>query len=98
MRGEKGIDCYTALTYPADTMTEANGMTREQKIQNAADDCRDNAVATVVERHGRATVEAWNFNTYENAMATEKLAQAAYFADQYGVTTDEVLRALYLRD
>jgi len=71
--------------------------TRAARIEAAADDCRDNAVATVIERMGQATVQALSFNDYLDVTDREKLAQAAYFADQHQVTTQEVLVALNLR-
>lgn len=65
-------------------------------IEAAADDCRDNAVATLIDRHGQATVQGWDFNTYLDETSKEQMAQAGYFADERGVTREEVLAALHL--
>jgi hypothetical protein len=69
---------------------------RAARIEAAADACRDNAVDTVIDRHGRTTVESWSFNDYLFETDSEKIAQAGLFADEYGVTVDEVLSAMGL--
>jgi hypothetical protein len=80
-------------------VSEENNMTkttRTQRIEAAADSCRDNAIDTVIERHGRDTVAAWSFNDYLYATDSEKIAQAGFFADEHSVTVDEVLSAMGL--
>lgn len=68
---------------------------RAEAIENAADACRENADATAFEANRKAWA-SMDFNTRLFATDTERKAQAAYFADEYGVTTQEVLVALNL--
>jgi hypothetical protein len=81
------LDYYLFMTNDTD---------RAARIQAAADACRDNAVDTVIERHGRITVSGWDFNTYLYETDTEKITQAGLFADEHGVTKNEVLAAMGL--
>lgn len=68
--------------------------TRQQRIETAGDDCRDNAHSTVVEQMGLKAYQALDFNGRLNADTLETIAQAGYFADQHGVTKAEVLAYL----
>lgn len=70
--------------------------TRQQRIEKAGDDCRDNAHQTAVEKLGVNNYRALSFNEKLYADDTETLAQASYFADENDVTRAEVLAYLNL--
>ena len=67
---------------------------RTERIAAAAEICQVNAADTVIDKFGIKAVREMDFNTHLNAVTEEKISQASYFADEYGVTTAEVLSAL----
>jgi hypothetical protein len=71
-------------------------MPETNRLQDARDDCRENAGQTVIDRIGLDAFRALGEAESEYLVALECRAQAPLFADQYGVDVVDVLRALYL--
>jgi hypothetical protein len=73
-------------------------LSKKARIENAKDSCRTNAIDTVIDRFGKAAVEAMSFNDYLSAVDSEALAQAGYFADEHGVTRAELVKAMNIAE
>jgi hypothetical protein len=73
-------------------------LSKKARIGNAKDACRTNAIDTVLDRFGKAAVETMSFNDYINAVDSEALAQAGYFAGEHGITREELVKAMNIAE